>query len=203
MELQQRRPRSRASVQETERQRTEILSASRKESREILTKANRDATAELREAESRGNRLTEQSRPPGHELTNSARAEVGRPRVGARPGRRHRPAWPAWRGAAPLGRRHGDAAIHEAVDAIVRGPRRRSRRSGARSSSPSCAPPVRPRRSRRSPSTSTIGSRGTVEPRTLARRAGEDEHETTEARGSHRGRRARAFVGGVPAPERA
>src|ERR671925_57708 len=62
--------------QETERQRTEILSAARTEAREILTKANRDSTAELREAESRGNRLLEQARHQATELTNSARAEV-------------------------------------------------------------------------------------------------------------------------------
>ena len=76
MELQQHEAEIARIRQETERQRTEILSAARKESREILTKSNRDATAELREAEARGNRLTEQSRHQATELTNSARAEV-------------------------------------------------------------------------------------------------------------------------------
>lgn len=76
MELQQREAEIARIRQETERQRTEILSAARKESREILTKSNRDATAELREAEVRGNRLTEQSRHQATELTNAARAEV-------------------------------------------------------------------------------------------------------------------------------
>ena len=45
MELQQQEAEIARIRQETERQRTEILSASRKESREILTKANRDSTA--------------------------------------------------------------------------------------------------------------------------------------------------------------
>ena len=76
MELQQQEAEIARIRQETERQRTEILSASRKEAREILTKSNRDATAELREAEVRGNRLTEQARHQATELTNSARAEV-------------------------------------------------------------------------------------------------------------------------------
>jgi hypothetical protein len=61
MELQQDEAEIARIRQETERRRTEIMSAARKESREILTKANRDATAELREAESRGSRLGEQA----------------------------------------------------------------------------------------------------------------------------------------------
>ncbi len=61
---------------ESERQRAEVLNAAKTEARELLSKANADATAELREAETRGNRLLEQSRHQATELTNSARAEV-------------------------------------------------------------------------------------------------------------------------------
>ena len=107
--------------QETERQRTEILSASRKEAREILTKANRDATAELREAEVRGNRLTEQSRHQATELTNAARAEVEQTLEWARAQADvivQRARMGAEQLLAAAG--HGDPAVHEAVDAIVR-----------------------------------------------------------------------------------
>jgi hypothetical protein len=121
MELQQQEAEIARIRQETERQRTEILSASRKESREILTKANRDATAELREAESRGNRLTEQARHQATELTNSARSEVEQTLDWARAqaelvGQRARMGAEQLLSAAG----HGDAAIHEAVDAIVK-----------------------------------------------------------------------------------
>jgi hypothetical protein len=61
---------------ESERQRAEILNAAKGESRDLLAKANADATRELREAETRGNRLLEQSRHQATELTNAARAEV-------------------------------------------------------------------------------------------------------------------------------
>jgi F0F1-type ATP synthase membrane subunit b/b' len=121
MELQQQEAEIARIRQETERQRTEILSAARKESREILTKSNRDATAELREAEVRGNRLTEQSRHQATELTNSARAEVEQTLDWARAQaelivQRARMGAEQLLGAAG----HGDAAIHEAVDAIVK-----------------------------------------------------------------------------------
>src|SRR5438445_13059007 len=43
--------------QESERQRAEIMNAAKNEARELLTKANRDATQELREAEAKGARL--------------------------------------------------------------------------------------------------------------------------------------------------
>jgi hypothetical protein len=107
--------------QETERQRTEILSAARKESREILTKSNRDATAELREAESRGNRLTEQARHQATELTNSARAEVEQTLEWAR-AQADVIVQRARMGAEQLlsAAGHGDPAVQEAVDAIVR-----------------------------------------------------------------------------------
>ncbi|HXV35198.1 MAG TPA: hypothetical protein VD769_14415 [Gaiellaceae bacterium] len=121
MELQQQEAEIARIRQETERQRTEILSASRKESREILTKANRDATAELREAEARGNRLTEQSRHQATELTNSARAEVEQTLDWAR-AQAELIVQRARMGAEQLlsAAGHGDAAIHEAVDAIVK-----------------------------------------------------------------------------------
>jgi F0F1-type ATP synthase membrane subunit b/b' len=62
--------------EETERQRNEVMNAARNEARELLANANRDATAELREAEARGARLLEQSRHQATELTNAARAEI-------------------------------------------------------------------------------------------------------------------------------
>jgi hydrogenase maturation factor HypE len=138
MELQQQEAEIARIRQETERQRTEILSAARKESREILTKSNRDATAELREAEARGNRLTEQSRHQATELTNSARAEVEQTLDWAR-AQAELIVQRARMGAEQLlsAAGHGDAAIHEAVDAIVKaaeatvGPRRGSQSSEA------------------------------------------------------------------------
>jgi F0F1-type ATP synthase membrane subunit b/b' len=121
MELQQNEAEIARIRQETERQRTEILSAARKESREILTKSNRDATAELREAEVRGNRLTEQARHQATELTNSARAEVEQTLDWAR-AQSELVVQRARMGAEQLlsAAGHGDAAIHEAVDAIVK-----------------------------------------------------------------------------------
>jgi len=61
---------------ESERWRNEILKAAKDEARELLATANRDATAELREAEARGARLLEQARHQATELTNAARAEI-------------------------------------------------------------------------------------------------------------------------------
>ena len=61
---------------ESERQRGEIVTAAKAEARELLANAHRDASQELREAESGGNRLLEQSRHQATELTNAARAEV-------------------------------------------------------------------------------------------------------------------------------
>ena len=121
MELHQQEAEIARIRQETERQRTEILSAARKESREILTKSNRDATAELREAEVRGNRLTEQSRHQATELTNAARAEVEQTLDWAR-AQAELIVQRARMGAEQLlsAAGHGDAAIHEAVDAIVK-----------------------------------------------------------------------------------
>jgi hypothetical protein len=121
MELQQRESEIARIRQETERQRTEILSAARGEAREILTKANRDSTAELREAEVRGNRLLEQARHQATELANTARAEVEQTLEWAR-AQADIVVQRARLGAEQLlsAAGHGDAAIQEAVDAIVR-----------------------------------------------------------------------------------
>jgi hypothetical protein len=183
MELQQQEAEIARIRQETERQRTEILSASRKESREILTKANRDATAELREAESRGNRLTEQSRHQATELTNSARAEVEQTLEWAR-AQADVIVQRARMGAEQLlsAAGHGDAAIHEAVDAIVRAaeatvatqrgtPQPELRTSAA--STPDVDEPV---------VEEPPAPEETVEPEAVAEETGEDE--STGARGS-------------------
>ena len=183
MELQQQEAEIARIRQETERQRTEILSASRKESREILTKANRDATAELREAESRGNRLTEQSRHQATELTNSARAEVEQTLEWAR-AQADVIVQRARMGAEQLlsAAGHGDAAIHEAVDAIVRAaeatvatqrgtPQPELRTSAA--SAPDVDEPV---------VEEPPAPEETVEPEAVADETGEDE--STGARGS-------------------
>jgi F0F1-type ATP synthase membrane subunit b/b' len=143
MELQQQEAEIARIRQETERQRTEILSASRKESREILTKANRDATAELREAEARGSRLTEQSRHQATELTNSAGAEVEQTLEWARAQAElivQRARMGAEQLLAAAG--HGDAAIHEAVDAIVKAAEATIDAQRGPQTSPSAAGPV-------------------------------------------------------------
>jgi hypothetical protein len=75
-ELQEREAEVERYRTESERQRAEILNAAKSEARDLLGKANADATRELREAEARGNRLLEQSRHQATELTNAARAEV-------------------------------------------------------------------------------------------------------------------------------
>ena len=106
---------------ESERQRAEIVNAAKAEARELLTKSNADATRELREAETRGNRLLEQSRHQATELTNSARAEVEQILDWAR-AQAELIVQRARMGAEQLlsAAGHGDAAIHEAVDAIVK-----------------------------------------------------------------------------------
>jgi hypothetical protein len=144
MELQQQEAEIARIRQETERQRTEILSAARKESREVLTKSNRDATAELREAEARGNRLTEQSRHQATELTNSARAEVEQILDWAR-AQAELVVQRARMGAEQLlsAAGHGDAAIHEAVDAIVKAAEATvEAQRGPQSSEPPASSPV-------------------------------------------------------------
>ena len=75
-ELQEREAEIERYRAESERQRSEILTSTKAEARDLLGKANADATRELREAETRGSRLLEQSRHQATELTNAARAEV-------------------------------------------------------------------------------------------------------------------------------
>jgi hypothetical protein len=121
MELQQREAEIARIRQETERQRGEILNAARTEAREVLTKSNRDSSQELRDAESKGARLLEQSRHQATELTNAARAEVEQTLEWARAQAdvivaRSRMGAEQLLSAAG----HGEAAIHEAIDAIVR-----------------------------------------------------------------------------------
>ena len=62
--------------EESERLRDELLKNAKNEARELLANANRDATAEVREAEARGARLLEQARHDATDLTNAVRAEV-------------------------------------------------------------------------------------------------------------------------------
>ena len=107
--------------QETERQRVEILNAARAEAREILTRANRESTQELRAAEASGARLLEQSRHQATELTNAARAEVEQTLEWAR-AQADVISQRARMGAEQLlsAAGHGEVALQEAVDAIVR-----------------------------------------------------------------------------------
>lgn len=121
MDLQQREAEIARIRQETERQRGELLNAARTEAREILTKSNRDSSQELRDSESKGARLLEQARHQATELTNAARAEVEQTLEWARAQAdvivaRSRMGAEQLLSAAG----HGDAAIHEAIDAIVR-----------------------------------------------------------------------------------
>ena len=121
MELQQREAEIARIRQETERQRGEILNAARTEAREILTKSNRDSSQELRDSESKGARLLEQARHQATELTNAARAEVEQTLEWARAQADvivARSSMGAEQLLSAAG--HGDAAIHEAIDAIVR-----------------------------------------------------------------------------------
>jgi cell division septum initiation protein DivIVA len=75
-ELQEREGQIERYRQESERQRADALNNARNEARELLAKANREATQELQEAEARANRLLEQARHQATELTNATRAEV-------------------------------------------------------------------------------------------------------------------------------
>jgi hypothetical protein len=106
--------------QETERQRSEIVNAARKEAREILANANRDSSAEMLQAETSGSRLLEQSRHQATELTNAARAEVEQTLEWAR-AQAEVIVQRARMGAEQLlsAAGHGDPAIQSAVDAIV------------------------------------------------------------------------------------
>jgi len=107
--------------QETERQRVEIVNAARNEARDILTTANRDSSQSLREAESSGARLLEQSRHQATELTNAARAEIEQTLEWARAQADvivQRARMGAEQLLAAAG--HGEGAVHEAIEAIVR-----------------------------------------------------------------------------------
>jgi hypothetical protein len=76
VDLQQREAEVLRFRDESDRQRNEIVTAARNEARQLVADANREATKELREAESRGARLLEQARHQATELTNATRAEV-------------------------------------------------------------------------------------------------------------------------------
>jgi len=118
--------------QETERQRVEIVNAARTEARDLLAKANKDSSQELREAEASGARLLEQARHQATELTNAARAEVEQTLEWARAQADvivQRARMGAEQLLAAAG--HGDPAIARAVDAIVE-----SAQAGAQSTRP-------------------------------------------------------------------
>ena len=127
---------------ESERQRAETLNAAKTEARELLSKANADATRELQEAETRGARLLEQARHQATELTNATRAEVEQTLEWARAQAAsimHR----AQQGAEQLLRAAGlgDDAIGQVAAAIVRA----VEQSGEQPSPPAeafAAPPV-------------------------------------------------------------
>jgi hypothetical protein len=145
MDLQQREAEIARIRQETERQRGEILNAARTEAREVLTKANRDSSQELRDAESKGARLLEQSRHQATELTNAARAEVEQTLEWARAQadvivQRSRMGAEQLLSAAG----HGDAAIHEAIEAIVRAAEASVAPAPPASQTPLAAPPAAP-----------------------------------------------------------
>ncbi|HEX2110444.1 MAG TPA: hypothetical protein VHF67_02715 [Gaiellaceae bacterium] len=121
LEVQQQEAEVQRMRQETERQRGEIVNAARNEAREILARTNRESSQELREAEASGARLLEQARHQANELTNATRAEVEQTLEWARAQadvivQRARMGAEQLLGAAG----HGDAAVQDAVDAIVR-----------------------------------------------------------------------------------
>jgi F0F1-type ATP synthase membrane subunit b/b' len=155
---------------ETERQRTDILNAARGEAREILTNANRESAEQLREAEARGARLLEQSRHQATELANAARAEVEQTLEWAR-AQAEIVVQRARTGAEHLlsAAGHGDPAIQEAVDAIVRSAQADSSLPETPASQP--APSEAPREA-------TIAGRdeASAEPAT-SREAGEERRE--------------------------
>jgi hypothetical protein len=133
--------------QETERQRVEIVNAARTEARDLLAKANRDATQELRESEASGARLLEQARHQATELTNAARAEVEQTLEWAR-AQADVIVQRARMGAEQLlsAAGHGDPAIAKAVDAIVESAQAAapSRPDGQAASAPPAAEPTAP-----------------------------------------------------------
>ena len=121
LKLQQREAEIARAREETERQRMEIVNAARAEAREILANTNRESAQELRQAESSGARLLEQARHQATELTNATRAEVEQTLEWARAQADvivQRARMGAEQLLAAAG--HGDPAVQEAVDAIVR-----------------------------------------------------------------------------------
>jgi hypothetical protein len=145
IELQQREAEIARIRQETERQRVEILNAARNESKELLAAASRDASQEVRDAEAKGARLLEQARHQATELTNSARAEVEQTLEWAR-AQAEVITQRARLGAEQLlsAAGHGDPAIQEAVEAIVRAAEQLaegSRVGPQRAQPPKAAPP--------------------------------------------------------------
>ena len=130
---------------ESERQRAEIVTTAKGEARDLLSKANADATRELREAETRGNRLLEQSRHQATELTNAARAEVeqtlewARAQATAVMGR-------AQKGAEQLlaAAGLGEPAISQVVQSIVEANDSEIARSTKQAPRPAAAKPAEP-----------------------------------------------------------
>src|SRR5439155_1703395 len=74
---------------ESERQRAELVNAAKTEARELLAKANADATRELQEAETRGARRRARTASELSTLARRARSAL-RPRGGLHRGRRGR-----------------------------------------------------------------------------------------------------------------
>ena len=131
---------------ESERQRAENGNAAKTEARDLLAKANADATRELREAEARASRLFEQSRHQATEFTNAARAEVeqtlewARAQAsghGARPGRRREARGGRSRRAGDDG---GREAILGSLEETTDAPSRPA--EATRCGPPPAAPPV-------------------------------------------------------------
>jgi vacuolar-type H+-ATPase subunit H len=182
MELQQREAEIARIRQETERQRGEILNAARNEAREILTKANRDSSSELHDAETRGNRLLEQSRHQATELTNSARAEVEQTLEWAR-AQADVIVQRARMGAEQLlsAAGHGEAAIQEAVDAIVRAAESSvPKPSGIRAAEPVAVPTPSEPEPEAEPETTSEPPSSPGSPSAAAEAAGEEESGDTD-----------------------
>jgi hypothetical protein len=126
--------------QEDERKRGEIMKDARKEARDLLAKADRDAREQVRAAEASGARLLEQSRHQATELTNSARAEIDQSLEWARNeaaqiSNRAREAAEQLLGAAGL----GEEAIERVVTAIVGPSGEKSKTTGP--GTPTSGPP--------------------------------------------------------------
>jgi F0F1-type ATP synthase membrane subunit b/b' len=159
---------------ETERQRADILNAARTEARDILANANQDAAEQLRDAEARGARLLEQSRHQATELANAARAEVEQTLEWARAQAEvivQRARTGAERLLSAAG--HGDPAVQQAVDAIVRS----AQAEGATQEAPARPPAPEPPRVAPAPEPEAARSEpeGEEEPGGGEEEAGEEE----------------------------